>query len=94
MLGQELGPGGRYKRLEAGPDGAVRSAVLGLEVCEVGGRLRFRDRQGRYLRSHTEAEQAAQRAERARHEIEAEVDRLRALLASATGERAPSTGDL
>ena len=79
VLGQELGP-----------DGAARSAVLGLEVCEVGGRLRFRDRQGRCLRSHTEAEQAAQRAERARHESEAEVDRLRTLLASATGERAPS----
>lgn len=94
VLGQELGPGGRYEPLEAGPDGAVRSAVLGLDVCEVGGRLRFRDRQGRYLRSHTEAERAAQQAERARHASEAEVDRLRALLASATGEQVPGTGDL
>ena len=86
-------------------DGAVRSEVLGLEVCEVGGRLRFRDyRQGEYLRSRIEAEQSVQEergnrlrerrlrqeAERAAKEAEAEVTRLRALLASATGKRNPN----
>ena len=131
VLGQRLGAGGRYEALEPGPDGAVRSEVLGLDVCEVGGRLRFRDyRAGAYLRSHTEAERATQRAERAKRQAErakrqaerakrqtersaeeerrnrlrerqlrreaeraqqasdAEVARLRALLASARGERA------
>ena len=118
VLGQRLGAGGRYEALEPGPDGAVRSEVLGLDVCEVGGRLRFRDyRAGAYLRSHTEAERAKRQAERAERSAEeerrnrlrerqlrreaeraqqasdAEVARLRALLASARGERAAGAGD-
>ena len=61
VLGQRLAPDGRYERIQPEADGAVRSEVLELEVCEVGGRLRFRDYQkGEYLRSHTEAEQSVQ----------------------------------
>ena len=109
VLGQRLGAGGRYEPMEPGPDGAVRSEVLGLEVCEVEGRLRFRDYpEGVYLRSHTEAERSAEEerrnrlrerqlrkeAERARQASDAEVVRLGALLAVARGERASSTGDV
>ena len=50
--------------MEPGPDGAVRSEVLGLEVCEVEGRLRLRDyRKGTHLRSHTAAERAIRNIE-------------------------------
>ena len=43
VLGQRLAAGGRYEPLEPQPGGAVRSDVLDLDVCEVGGRLRFWD---------------------------------------------------
>ena len=108
LLGQRLASNERYEPIEPGPDGSVRSEVLGLELCDVAGRLRFRDYQrGTYLKSHTEAEESAEeerqlrkkaerameQAERARQASDAEVVRLRALLASARGERTTRDGD-
>ncbi len=55
------------------PDGVIRghSAVLGLDLCWVNGRLRFYDpASGEYLRNISEAEARA-------HRMEAEVRRLR-----------------
>ena len=69
VLGQRLAAGGRYEPLEPQPGGAVRSEVLGLDVCEVAGRLRFWDyRDQRLLGSHTEECRARELAERARDE--------------------------
>ncbi len=83
VLGQRLGPSGRYEPIEPGQSGWARSEVLELDFCDVDSRLGFWDyRQNRFLASHTEAEEA-------RRSAEAENVRLGALLAVARGKADP-----
>ena len=60
-----MGPLDPYEPIRPGPAGWLRSEVLELDVCEVEGRLPFRDCSGnRFPASHTETEERATVAER------------------------------
>ncbi len=84
VVGQHLGPSGRYEEIEPGPEGLVRSEVLELDVCEVEGRLRFWDyRRKTFLASHTEERRLRIAAEGRPRVPGAEAARLRKLLAVA-----------
>ena len=88
VRGWRLESDGKYREVAAGAGGELRSQVLQLDLCSVGGRLRFWDyRNTRFLDDLKESEVARQRAEADRARAETARQRAEAERAHAEATR-------